>query len=151
LTGPAEFAIIQGSGKEKEMSFISTLKKFFLTDQPKPAIMAISTDGEKNMTKEITKNYTEAQEAELLAAAPIDNEKATAFAAKFGKNVASVRAKAVRLGVYQAKERTSKSGGPIESKEAIVADIARLVGRNLEGLEKGPKQALIAIREALSA
>lgn len=133
------------------MSFLSTLKKFFLTGQPKPAIIAISTDGEKNMTKEVTKNYTEAQEAEMLALGTIDNTVAMQLAEKFGKNVASVRAKAVRLGIYQAKERVSKSGDPIERKEAIVADIASLVGRNMEGLEKAPKQALVAIRAALSA
>jgi hypothetical protein len=133
------------------MSFISTLKKFFLTVQTQPAIMAISTDGEKNMTKQTEKNYTEAQEAEMIALGTIDNTVATALAAKFGKNVASVRAKAVRLGIYQAKERVSKSGEPIERKEAIVAEIAALVGRNMEGLEKAPKQALVAIRAALSA
>lgn len=133
------------------MSFISTLKKFFLTVQTQPAIMAISTDGEKNMTKQTEKNYTEAQEAEMIALGTIDNTVATALAAKFGKNVASVRAKAVRLGIYQAKERVSKSGAAIERKEAIVAEIASLVGKNMEGLEKAPKQALVAIRAALSA
>jgi hypothetical protein len=133
------------------MSFISTLKKFFLTDHPKPAIMAISTDGEKNMTKTLEKNYTEAQEAEMIALGSIDNVVAMQLAEKFGKNVASIRAKAVRLGVYQAKERVSKSGAAIERKEAIVAEIASLVGRNMEGLEKAPKQALVAIRAALSA
>lgn len=133
------------------MSFISTLKKFFLTVQSQPAIMAISTDGEKNMTKTIEKNYTEAQEAEMLALGTIDNVVAMQLAEKFGKNVASIRAKAVRLGVYQAKERVSKSGAAIERKEAIVAEIASLVGKNMEGLEKAPKQALVAIRAALSA
>lgn len=133
------------------MSFISTLKKFFLTVQSQPAIMAISTDGEKNMTKTIEKNYTEAQEAEMLALGSIDNVVAMQLAEKFGKNVASIRAKAVRLGVYQAKERVSKSGAAIERKEAIVAEIASLVGKNMEGLEKAPKQALVAIRAALSA
>ena len=133
------------------MSFISTLKKFFLTVQTQPAIMAISTDGEKYMTKEVTKNYTEAQEAEMIALGSIDNVVAMQLAEKFGKNVASIRAKAVRLGVYQAKERVSKSGAAIERKEAIVAEIASLVGKNMEGLEKAPKQALVAIRAALSA
>lgn len=133
------------------MSLLQALKKFFLTDNPKPAIMAISTDGEKNMTKEVTKNYTEAQEAEMLALGTIDNATATMLATKFGKNVASIRAKAVRMGLYQAKVRVSKSGDAIERKEAIVAEIASLVGRNMEGLEKAPKQALVAIRAALSA
>lgn len=97
------------------------------------------------------KNYSEAQEAELLAAGEIDNEKALEFAEKFGKDVRSIRAKAVRMGIYKAKERVSKTGGKIESKEAIVADIAEIVGKNLDGLEKASKQALVAIRAKLSA
>ncbi len=103
------------------------------------------------MTKEVTKNYTEAQEAELMAAGIIDNEAALEFAAKFNKDVKSVRAKAVRMGIYKAKEKVSKTGGKIESKEAIVADIAAIVGRNLDGLEKASKQSLIAIRAKLAA
>jgi hypothetical protein len=125
--------------------------KFFLTSTVEKPIMASPTERGNDMTKQTEKNYTEAQEAEMIALGTIDNVIATQLSEKFGKNVASIRAKAVRLGVYQAKERTSKSGGAIERKEAIVADIAALIGKNMEGLEKSPKQALIAIREALSA
>ena len=103
------------------------------------------------MTKEVVKNYTEAQEAELIAAGVIDNAKALEFAAKFGKDVRSVRAKAVRMGIYKAAEKVSKTGGKIESKEAIVADIAAIVGKNLDGLEKAPKQVLVLLRAKLSA
>lgn len=103
------------------------------------------------MTKEAIKNYTEAQEAELLAAGVIDNELAIEFAAKFGKDVRSIRAKAVRMGLYKAKDKVSKSGAAIERKEAIVAEIAAIVGKNLEGLEKAPKQVLVALRAKLSA
>lgn len=97
------------------------------------------------------KNYSEAQEAILLAAGRIDNAKALEIAAKIGKDVKSVRAKAVRMGIYQAAEKKSKSGAPVEGKEKIVADISALVGHNMEGLEKAPKLALQAIRKALSA
>ena len=103
------------------------------------------------MTKEITKNYSEAQEAELAAAGIIDNAKALEFAAKFGKDVRSIRAKAVRMGIYKAAEKVSKTGGKIESKEAIVSDIAAIVGKNLDGLEKAPKLVLQIIRSKLSA
>ena len=100
---------------------------------------------------ETVKNYTESQEAELLAAGFIDNAKALEFAAKFGKDVRSIRAKAVRMGIYKAAEKVSKTGGKIESKEAIVADIAEIVGKNLDGLEKAPKLVLQVLREKLSA
>ena len=100
---------------------------------------------------ETVKNYTESQEAELLAAGVIDNAKALEFAAKFGKDVRSIRAKAVRMGIYKAAEKVSKTGGKIESKEAIVSDIAEIVGKNLDGLEKAPKLVLQVLREKLSA
>lgn len=131
------------------MSFISTLKKFFLTGSSKSNI--ISTEGESEMTKEVTKNYTEAQEAEMLALGTIDSAAAEKLAIKFDKNVKSVIAKAVRLGIYQAKQRTSKTGGKVESKEQIVADIAAIVGKSLDGLEKAPKLVLQELRTRLSA
>ena len=97
------------------------------------------------------KNYSPEQEQAMLAAGVIDNAKALELAAKFGKDVKSVRAKAVRMGIYKAAEKKSKTGGPVESKEKIVQDIERLIGKNMEGLEKAPKLALQAIRERLSA
>ena len=102
-------------------------------------------------SKATEKNYSEAQEAELLAAGIIDNAKALEFAAKFGKDVRSIRAKAVRMGIYKAAEKVSKTGGKIESKEQIALDIAKLVGKNMDGLEKAPKLVLQIIREKLSA
>jgi hypothetical protein len=103
------------------------------------------------MAKVETPNYSEAQEAEMLAAGTIDNAKALDFAAKFGKDVRSVRAKAVRMGIYKAAEKKSKSGGKVESKEQIVLDIQRIVGRNMEGLEKAPKLVLQTLRSKLAA
>ena len=103
------------------------------------------------MAKVETPNYSEAQEAEMLAAGVIDNAKALEFAAKFGKDVRSVRAKAVRMGIYKAAEKKSKSGGKIESKEEIVKEIQALVGRNMEGLEKAPKLVLQTLRSKLAA
>ena len=131
---------------------ISALKKFFLTsisDFGKTNHQ--DTEGNCDMTKEVAKNYTEAQEAELMAAGVIDNDLAFEFAGKFGKDVRSIRAKAVRMGIYKAKEKVSKTGGKIESKEAIVADIAAIVGKNLDGLEKAPKLVLQTLRSKLSA
>lgn len=103
------------------------------------------------MTKTVEKNYSEAQEAELAAAGIIDNAKAMEFAAKFGKDVRSIRAKAVRMGIYKAAEKVSKTGGKIESKEKIAGDIAAIVGRNMDGLEKAPKLVLQILRDRLSA
>lgn len=109
------------------------------------------TEGNVDMTKEVTKNYTDAQEARMAEFDVIDNDIAMDLAAEFQKDVRSVRAKAVRMGIYKAKEKVSKTGGKIESKEAIVADIVKLVGVGLDGLEKASKQSLIAIRAKLSA
>jgi hypothetical protein len=105
------------------------------------------------MTKEKTveRNYSEAQEAEMMAAGIIDNAKALEFAAKFQKDIKSVRAKAVRMGIYKAAEKVSKTGGKVESKEKIVSDISAIVGKSLDGLEKAPKLVLQIIRTKLSA
>lgn len=106
---------------------------------------------ENFMTKVTEKNYSEAQEAILLAAGIIDNAKAIELAGQLQKDVRSIRAKAVRMGIYKAAEKVSKTGGKVESKEAIVADIAKIVGKNLDGLEKAPKLSLQIIRQRLTA
>lgn len=129
------------------MSFVSTLKKLFLTLTGQSTKMITSNEGKNAMEK----NYTEAQEARMAEFAVIDNDTAVELAAEFGKDVRSVRAKAVRMGLYKAKEKVSKTGGKIEKKEEIVAEISELVGKNLEGLEKASKQALIVIRDRLTA
>lgn len=132
------------------MRIFSAIKKFFLTSRSDIGI-SNHQDGDNQMSKEIVKNYTEAQEARLAEFEVIDNDTAMLLAEEFGKDVRSVRAKAVRMGLYKAKERVSKTGGKIESKEQIAADISKLVGKSLDGLEKASKQSLIAIRAKLSA
>lgn len=106
------------------------------------------------MTKQATSKYTPAMEQAIRDAAPLNQAKATALAAEFGEKFTarSVTAKAVRMGVpYERKQPTTKTGEPVERKEAIVAELAELVGRNLDGLEKAPKPALQAIRDFLAA
>lgn len=97
-------------------------------------------------------NYTAAQEAEIRAAAPLNQAKAIALAEKFGKSARSVTAKAVRMGIaYERKQPTTKAGGKVERKEAIVSEIAEIVSANLDGLEKAPKGVLQALRDFLAA
>ena len=132
---------------------IKAFKKLFLTGSSE---VVISNHQEGKMEMENQKNYTEAQEARILEVANergglIDNDTAMDLADELGKDVRSVRAKAVRMGIYKAKERVSKTGGKIETKDEIVAEIAKLVGKNLDGLEKASKQTLIAIRAKLAA
>lgn len=103
------------------------------------------------MAKVVEKNYSEAQEAILLAAGVIDNAKAMELAVELNKDVRSIRAKATRMGIYKAQAKVSKTGGKIESKEKIAADIAAIVGKDMAGLEKAPKLALQIIRERLAA
>lgn len=103
------------------------------------------------VAKTVEKNYSEAQEKIMADCGVIDNAKALELADKFGKDVRSIRAKAVRMGIYKAAEKVSKSGGKIESKDDIVADIAGLVNKNMEGLEKAPKLVLQILREKLAA
>ena len=124
------------------------LKKLFLTRSSDFVTMTHQNEGKSEMEN---KNYTEAQEARMAEFDVIDAATAQELADEFGKNVKSVIAKAVRMGLYKAKERTSKTGGKIETKEEIVAEISELVGKSLDGLEKAPKLVLQELRAKLSA
>lgn len=98
-----------------------------------------------------TPNYSVEQENEIRAAAPMNAAKSVELAARFGKTAASVRAKAVRMGVsYERKVATTKTGAPVEKKESIVSELEAIVGETLEGLEKAPKPALQILRNHLA-
>jgi len=104
------------------------------------------------MTKQAVSKYSAEQEARIRAEAPLNQAKAVALAAEFGPKFTarSVIAKAVRMEVgYERKQPVTKSGLPVENKEAIVAQIAQVVEGNLDGLDKAPKAALQALRNAL--
>jgi hypothetical protein len=106
------------------------------------------------MAKQAVSKYTVQMEARIRAEAPLNQAKATALAAEFGEKFTarSVIAKAVRMEVpYERKVAVTKAGAPIERKEAIVAEIASMVGANLDGLEKAPKGALQALRDFVAA
>lgn len=106
------------------------------------------------MAKVAEKNYSDAQEAILASFTVIDNAKALELAAQFGKDVKSIRAKAVRMGLYKRQEKVTKAGTKVEAKDAIVSEIASIAGialATLDGLDKAPKAALQAIRAALAA
>lgn len=97
-------------------------------------------------------NYTDEQVARIQEVAAenggvITNETALELADEFGKNVRSVRAKAVRMDIYKAKPKQSVNGGPVENKSDIAKDIEDIVGRSMEGLDKAPKPQLKFIRD----
>jgi hypothetical protein len=99
-----------------------------------------------------TVNFTPEQEAEIRASAPLNLEKATVLAAKFGKaSYKSIVAKAVRMNVrYERKAPTTKTGEPVIRKEELVDSIGKYVSGDLDGLEKASKPALQAILAALT-
>ncbi len=93
--------------------------------------------------------------AELKALSPVDNAKATAFAAAHGLSVHSVRAKAVRTdGIeYVRKPKSRKDGTPVESKADIVSEIATILGSDAESFESlgnATRIVLVAVRNALA-
>lgn len=66
------------------------------------------------------------------------------------RNPRSIVAKISRMGLkYKSQEPTTKTGDPIVKKSDLVAEIAKTVKGNLEGLEKAPKPALLAIAAAV--
>jgi hypothetical protein len=109
-----------------------------------------------------TKNesrYTPAMVAMILESEVLNQARAQELAAAFSEmsgetfTEKGVIAKIGRMeGVtYVPKAKVSKTGGKIETKEDLVAEIAALVEGNLTGLEKASKQALQAVRNALVA
>ena len=96
-------------------------------------------------------NFTDAQVAAIQAAAPVNQAKAKELAASLGLKEKSIIAKATRMGIYVAKGKVTKTGSPVERKEAIVEAIANIIETNLDGLEKAPKPALQAIRDYLAS
>ena len=86
-------------------------------------------------------NYTAEQVSALTAAyvAASDqssrDEVVSEFAEKFGKSVASIRAKLSREQVYVKKERTRKDGSVSIKKAAKVAQLAARLGKPVEDLE----------------
>ena len=104
-------------------------------------------------------NYTPEQTAVLVDAyTSVDTDETRAavvahYAEEFGKNPQSIRAKLVSEGVYVAKAYKTKKGDKPESKAAIVAGIAHLLGvdsERVESLEKANKTALNLVRGSLA-
>lgn len=102
--------------------------------------------------------YTDEQTQELVQAyTAADTEESrdqvvAEYSDKFGKTVASVRAKLASESVYVPKARKTKSGEPIVSKSELVGKIAGLLGKpedQFESLEKANKPVLKSIVDAL--
>lgn len=103
-------------------------------------------------------NYTEAQEQALrVGYSPSASEEEREaqieiLAESLGKNVKSIRAKLVHLGLYVPKAK-APAGKAAETKAAIVEQIAQLCGVNsetVESLEKATKKALTVLRQSLT-
>lgn len=108
----------------------------------------------------VVKNYTDAQVIEMIATykdAMGDSERklaVDAIATKFGKTVNSVRAKLSREKVYIKPKATTKSGSVIIRKNALVEDIAKVIGvpsSDIESIEKATKTALETIKSKFLA
>ena len=75
------------------------------------------------------------------------------LANELNKSVKSIIGKLSREGVYQKTEYLSKTGErPITKKQMVEIIAKELVGESskLAGLEKAPKAALVAVRDAVS-
>ena len=104
------------------------------------------------MATEKIVNYTEEQVAVMKAeylAAPTD-ETVKALAERFGKSVRSIVAKLAKEEVYVPKAKAEAKRTMLKSE--MVAEIAKLVGKDeevMESLEKATGPALLAVLAAL--
>ena len=97
-------------------------------------------------------NYTAEQTAQMVAdyAAGVSTD---AIATKLGKTVRSVVAKLSREGVYQKKERLTKTGEPVQKKDSYadaIGAILQMTEAETESLAKANKTALDKIFKALA-
>ena len=99
------------------------------------------------------KNYTDEMVSTMVDQYSASPTKATveALAETFGKSTRSIIAKLSREGVYVAQPKVTKAGAPIVRKADIVADIASVLGVELEAptLVKASKIDLLMLKEAL--
>lgn len=92
---------------------------------------------------------------EVYGAAETEAERDSAVATladTFGFKRASIIQKLVREGVYIAKTRKNKNGGPAETKADIAEDVARLLDvdfAKVDSLANATKSALKVVRDAL--
>lgn len=101
-----------------------------------------------------TVNYTAEQEAVIAATAGkaengmLNAAAAEMLAADFGKTVKSVVAKLSRMGVYQKKVYTTKTGDAVVKKDSLADKLAEIVGLSeaeADSLTKANKTALAKI------
>jgi response regulator RpfG family c-di-GMP phosphodiesterase len=101
-----------------------------------------------------TVNYTSEQEAVIAAMATkaekglLTSADAEMLAADFGKTVKSVVAKISRMGLYQKKVYTTKTGEAVEKKDSLADKLAEIVGlteAEADSLTKANKTALAKI------
>jgi hypothetical protein len=99
-------------------------------------------------------NYTAEQEAVIAAMAAatekglLTSADAEKLAEQFGKTVKSVVAKISRMGMYQKKVYTTKTGEAVEKKDSLADKLAEIVGlteAEADSLTKANKTALAKI------
>ena len=99
-------------------------------------------------------NYTEAQVKHMVAeySANPTRETVENLADELEKSIKSIIGKLSREGVYKKTEYTTKTGEKPITKIELVEELAELLDLEttvLAGLEKAPKTALKALREAI--
>ena len=97
-----------------------------------------------------TAEMVEIMKSEYAAASTA--ETVTALAERFGKSVRQIRAKLVNLGIYKAKEYTTKTGEKPVSKDATADAIGRILllsDGEVDSLAKANKSALNKVLKAL--
>ena len=105
----------------------------------------------ENSVKAKTVNYTPEMETQLREGYEAGTDVAE-LATLVGKNVKSVVAKLVRMGVYKKREYTSKTGAKPIKKEQVLDELAKLVDlteSELSSLAGANKTALQKLVQAL--
>lgn len=107
------------------------------------------------MTTKSKTAYTPEQTEQLISLYDNGNGKSVEeLAEHFGKNLASIRAKLSRLGIYVKVEKTPEEKAATARKDSLATEISSLVEMDenaADSLTKVNKSALLAILNALQS
>ena len=98
---------------------------------------------------EKAKNYSDAQVKILTDASPFDLAQAKIFGTDMGKSYQSIIAKVKNLGLEYTSKPAPRKKAVQATKTELVAIIAKRIDRNMLGLEKSTRGALLLLINGL--
>ena len=98
---------------------------------------------------EAVPNYSVLQVSQLTAASPVDWEGAKALGLLMDKSPQSIVSKIKNLGLEYTPKPPPRKKAVQDTKIELVASIQKLIDRDLSGLEKASRQAILNLQNGV--